>query len=99
MTWREILQELKAKAKVEGETRNEDKAESQADILGSMPHAKSVITWRKLLLLLVEERCFFSVRQDRKGTARIMKEKSSGRVVEYFLEKAWERPILGSQQG
>jgi len=106
MTWREILQDLKTKTKVEVE--DEDKNESQSGTLRSNPYGQSAVsyapcdnrealTWRSLLLLLIKERSFFSLRRDREGKTGISREKSSRKVLDYFFEKAWERPILGNQ--
>ncbi len=71
MTWREICQEVKAKAKLKAE-------------------------WIHLLYSLIEEKSFFSLRigTDRKGT--VMREKTSRKVLDYYFEKARDKPILKS---
>jgi len=54
------------------------------------------VTWRDLLSLLLEDKSFFSLRKDSGGKISVEKEKSSKKVLDYFFEKAWERPILKS---
>jgi radical SAM superfamily enzyme YgiQ (UPF0313 family) len=54
-------------------------------------------TWVDLLLLLESERSFFSLIKDSGGKTSVEKEKSSKRVLDYFFEKAWKRPILKSR--
>jgi elongation factor P hydroxylase len=81
MTWRELAQVLKERKKVK------DKVEVKDD---AMP-------WINLLLLLFNERSFFSLKKDSEGEKSVLKEKSSKRVLDYFFEKVWERPILKSQ--
>jgi radical SAM superfamily enzyme YgiQ (UPF0313 family) len=56
-----------------------------------------VITWIDLLLMIFEEKSFFSVRKDTGGKLSVVKEKSSKKILDYFFEKAWEKPILKSQ--
>jgi radical SAM superfamily enzyme YgiQ (UPF0313 family) len=57
---------------------------------------EDAITWVDLFLLLDSERSFFSLRKDSGGKILVKKEKSSKKVLDYFFEKAWERPILKS---
>jgi hypothetical protein len=54
-------------------------------------------TWIDLVLMLFNERSFFSLRKDSGGRISIEKEKSSKKVLDYFFEKGWERPILKSR--
>ena len=54
------------------------------------------VTWVDLLLLLDSERSFFSLTKDSAGRIWVEKEKSSKGVLDYFFEKAWEKPILKS---
>ena len=54
-------------------------------------------TWVDLLLLLDSERSFFSLRKDSRGKISVGKEMSSKKVLDYFFEKAWQRPILKSR--
>lgn len=53
-------------------------------------------TWINLLLLLFNERSFFSLRKDSAREASVIKEKTSKKVLDYFFEKAWKSPILKS---
>jgi tRNA A37 methylthiotransferase MiaB len=55
------------------------------------------ITWRDLLLIIFDERSFFSLRKNSGGRILVEKEKSSKKVLDYFFEKAWQRPILKSR--
>jgi radical SAM superfamily enzyme YgiQ (UPF0313 family) len=79
ITWRELFQRLKEKAKIEAEAKEEATA------------------WIDLLLMLFNERSFHSLRKDSGRKVVVVKEKSSEKVLEYFFEKAWERPILKSR--
>jgi radical SAM superfamily enzyme YgiQ (UPF0313 family) len=54
-------------------------------------------TWVDLLLLLDRERSFFSLKKDSGGKISVEKEKSSKKVLDYFIQWAWERPILKSR--
>jgi hypothetical protein len=54
------------------------------------------IRWRKLLLMIFDERSYFSLRKDSNGKLSTVKEKSSKQALDYFFEKAWQRPILKS---
>lgn len=51
-------------------------------------------TWIDLILLLDEEKSFFSVKKDSHGRASFSKIESSKKVLNYFFEKAWNKPIL-----
>jgi radical SAM superfamily enzyme YgiQ (UPF0313 family) len=55
------------------------------------------VTWVNLLLLLDSERSFFSLRKDSGRKISVEKEKSSKKVLDYFFERAWEKPILKSR--
>jgi hypothetical protein len=99
MTWKEIFQAIKDKAKVKVELEPEDKGKlfSPCD-LRLAPYGKlGAITWIDLLFLVLEERSFFSLRKNPDGGVGIFKEKSSKKVLDYFFEKAWEKPILRSR--
>jgi radical SAM superfamily enzyme YgiQ (UPF0313 family) len=54
-------------------------------------------SWVDLLLLLDSERSFFRLKKDFGRKISVEKEKSSKKVLEYFLEKAWQSPILKSR--
>ncbi len=53
--------------------------------------------WVDLLLLLDSERSFFSLRKESGGKILLEKEKSSEKVLDYFFDRAWQRPILKSR--
>ena len=55
------------------------------------------MTWVDLVLLLDSERSFFSLRKEFGERILVEKEKSSKKVLDYFLEKAWLSPILKSR--
>jgi hypothetical protein len=55
------------------------------------------VTWLHLLLLLESERSFFSLRKDSGEEMSVVKEKSSKKVLDYFFEKAWDKPISKSR--
>jgi len=82
MTLKELYQVMKEKIKAE--------FYSPGDI-------RNVITWIDLVLLLFKERSFFSLRKESQGRMSIVKEKSSKKVLDYFFENAWEKPILKSK--
>ena len=93
MTWEEILQVTKAKAKVEVKVCFYSPCDSRLT-----PYGKAdAVTWIDLLLLLFKERSFFSVGKEVGGKASILREKSSKKVLDCFFEKAWESPILKSR--
>ena len=80
MTWKELFQVLKEKR------RSGSNVEMKEDSAA----------WIDLLLLLDIERSFFSLRKDSGRRILVEKEKSSTKVLDYFFEKAWLRPILKS---
>jgi radical SAM superfamily enzyme YgiQ (UPF0313 family) len=53
--------------------------------------------WDDLLLMLFEERSFFSLRKKPGGEFSVQKEATSKRVLDCFFEKAWEKSILKSR--
>ena len=55
------------------------------------------ITWPQLLLLIENERSFFSLRKESMREKSVVKEETSKKVLDYFLEKAWESPTLKSR--
>jgi radical SAM superfamily enzyme YgiQ (UPF0313 family) len=57
----------------------------------------SMTIWADLLVMLFEERSFFSLRKDAQGKPSFLKEESSKRVLDYYFESAWDRPILRSR--
>jgi hypothetical protein len=59
--------------------------------------SKEALTWIGLLLVLLKERSFFSLKKGYMGRKSIFREKTSRRVLDYFFEKAWDKPILRSR--
>jgi hypothetical protein len=57
-------------------------------LLGEKVEVKE-ITWSDLLLIIFDEKSFFSLRKDSGGKILVEKEKSSKKVLDYFFEKAW----------
>jgi len=53
--------------------------------------------WSELLALLINERCFFSLRPDRAGGQSIARVATSSRVLGHFFKNAWDAPILKSR--
>jgi radical SAM superfamily enzyme YgiQ (UPF0313 family) len=96
-TWKELFRILdeKVKAKVK------DENEVQGDPLCPVPHALcngiSRPAWTDLLLLLLRERSFFSLRKSAGRECSVVKEEISKRVLGYFFEKGSEKPILKSR--
>jgi radical SAM superfamily enzyme YgiQ (UPF0313 family) len=58
---------------------------------------KDAATWVDLFLLFDSERSLFSLRKESGGRILVEKEKSSKKVLDYFFEKAWLRPVLKSR--
>jgi radical SAM superfamily enzyme YgiQ (UPF0313 family) len=58
---------------------------------------KEAPSWINLVLLLCEERSFFSLKKGSERKLSVEKEKSSKKVIDCFLEKAWQSPILKSR--
>ena len=54
-------------------------------------------TWIDLLLLLFNEKSFYSLRKDSGGEMSVVKEKSSRKVLDDFFERGWEKVILKSR--
>jgi anaerobic magnesium-protoporphyrin IX monomethyl ester cyclase len=53
--------------------------------------------WIDLLLLLLNEKSFFTLRKNFGREASILREKRSEKVLNDFFEKAWGKPILKSR--
>jgi anaerobic magnesium-protoporphyrin IX monomethyl ester cyclase len=108
ITWRGLFQVLKEKKRFEGNVEMKDEYESAhyapcAMRFASFKKAKvevkdevEEIKWRDLLLMIFEERSFFSLKKDSGGKTSISKMGSSRWVLDHFFEKSWERPILKS---
>ena len=54
-------------------------------------------SWKDLLSILFREESFFSVRKISGNGFSMQSEKTSERVLDYFLKSGWEKPILGSR--
>jgi radical SAM superfamily enzyme YgiQ (UPF0313 family) len=59
--------------------------------------SKETLTWIGLLLIFFKERSFFSLKKGYVGRESIFREKTSRGVLDYFFEKAWNKPILRSR--
>jgi len=59
--------------------------------------SQEALTWIGLLLVFFRERSFFSLKKGYAGRKSIFREKTSRRVLDYFFEKAWDKPILKSR--
>ncbi len=82
VTWKELVETLENRVKANVKFEH-DRGDA--------------ITWIDLLLRLIKERSFFSLRKGPGNRTIAVKEESSRPVLDYFLEKAWEKPILKSR--
>jgi hypothetical protein len=99
LTWKDLFQVLKDKEKAEDESEVNRYAPC-AMRFASFNKGKAdedATTWVNLLLLLDSERSFFSLRKDSGRKISVEREKSSKKVLDYFFEKAWQKPILRSR--
>jgi radical SAM superfamily enzyme YgiQ (UPF0313 family) len=94
-TWRELFRMLKKEAEV----KSEDKPVTLCDLRPAPFKKDSTLTWKNLLLLLFIERAFFSFKKETDGRWVVTREKSSKKVIDYFVEKAWDHSILKSHPG
>ena len=88
MTWRGLYQVLREMVEVDIEDKVEIKVENKVK--------EDEIIWTDLLLLLENERSFFSLKKDSGRKITVEKENTSKKVLDYFFDKAWEKPILKS---
>jgi radical SAM superfamily enzyme YgiQ (UPF0313 family) len=86
MTWKDLCQVLKERVKVEDPVT-----------LSSSCDKERAVVWCDLLILLMDERSFFSLREDYEGRTSIAKVESSRKVLDYFFAHAWRKPILPSR--
>lgn len=86
LTWKELFQFSKGKKKA--------KVFASCPMLYALSERAEAITWIDLILMILEERSFFSLRRDSGGKFSVVKEKSSRRVLDYFFEKAWEKSVV-----
>jgi len=91
LTWEGLYRFTENHAREETWVLDEGKVEATA------PPGDDSVNWIKLLKRLFEKRSFFSLRKDPTGKALVIKERSSKGVLDYFFEKAWEKPILKSR--
>ena len=105
MTWGELLGTLKEKVKVEVKVKHEVGNEVRMEAGPRCParlapgDGNQTISWRDLLLLILQERSFFSLGKSSDGRMTVTKEKGSRKVLDRFLEKAWDSPTLKSRSG
>jgi hypothetical protein len=101
MRWRELFRVLKEKRRSGGKGETKDENESERYTSGPMPSAsfnnEDAKPWIDLILLLDSERSFFSLKKDSGRKISVEKEGSSKKVLDYFFERAWHRPILKSR--
>ena len=107
MTWKGLLQTLREKINVQAKVENSqvevvDKMEVIPDARSPVPPAPykdQPVTWKNLVSLLFDERSFFSLKANGDGRMKVMKERSSRKVLDCFFEWALDKPILQSQHG
>ena len=56
-------------------------------------------SWQELLFLLLRERTFFCLQKVSDGGIIAPQVAQSQKVLDYFLERLWEKPITGSRVG
>jgi hypothetical protein len=64
-------------------------------VLKERAKAKEIV-WKDLLLMISEDRSFFSLRKDSGGRISISRIESSKKVLDCFFERSWQKSILGS---
>ena len=85
ITWRELRQVLNGQEQEKIGTTSSRPYGTERDY-----------TWRDLILLLIDEQSFFSLREDSVRGQSVIKMRSSRMVLDYFFAQAWERPIMKS---
>lgn len=96
ITWRELSQIIKEKVEVKAKVEVETIPKTPCAMRYAPCHKHQDMTWEDLLLLFIKDRSFLSLRKEADGRMIVIKEKSSKKVLDYFLEKAWNSPILKS---
>jgi len=102
MTWKELYQVLEGKVRAKVEVKDKHEVEVKAEVEKKsygLCDEDNPISWFDLLLLLIREKAFFSLRKDHEGNTSILKEKSSKKVLDYFFERAQKIPILKCNWG
>lgn len=94
-TWEELSRRVKeeAEVKVEGDSI------TPCDLHPAPSGEAPTLMWKDLVFLLFRERAFFSLEKETGKRWVVLREKSSKKVIDYFLETAWDRPILRSHAG
>jgi radical SAM superfamily enzyme YgiQ (UPF0313 family) len=96
ITWRELSQIIKEKVEVKAKVEGETTPKTPCSVPNAPCPRHQDMTWEELLLMLFTERSFFSLRKEADGRMIMIKEESSRKVLDYFLDKAWDSPILRS---
>jgi hypothetical protein len=98
MRWGELARIVKDKAKAEAEVENnnnEDKVNTPHALRSAL--CDNVVTWIDLVLALMEERSFFSLRKEAGKKMCVLQVPTSKKVIDCFLERAQDKPILKSR--
>jgi tRNA A37 methylthiotransferase MiaB len=83
-TWEGLLKGLR--------DRSNAGAGGQEGTLMTEPSA----AWRQIVWRLYEERSFFGLKKGAEGKEVLFREKTSTKVLDYFFEKGWTVPVLGT---
>jgi radical SAM superfamily enzyme YgiQ (UPF0313 family) len=101
ITWKDLAEIVKDKVKVKVEVKAEVENNSEDDV--NTPCAMrpalsgNVVTWMDLVLALMEERSFFSLRKEPGNRMSAMRLPTSKKVLDCFLDRAWTKPIFKSK--
>jgi radical SAM superfamily enzyme YgiQ (UPF0313 family) len=101
ITWKDLAKIVKDKVKVKVEVKAEVENNSEDDV--NTPCAMrpalsgNVVTWMDLVLALMEERSFFSLRKEPGNRMSAMRLPTSKKVLDCFLDRAWTKPIFKSK--
>jgi len=95
LTWKGLFQVLKnQRGKAKAEVKGGEEAKTKVEV-----GERNGRHWMELLRRMIEERSFFSLKREPNGECLILRERSSKRVLDCFLEKARQRPVLKSRTG
>jgi radical SAM superfamily enzyme YgiQ (UPF0313 family) len=89
ITLKELYQVIKDKVKVESYSPCDSRLAPYGKVEG--------VTWIDLVLALIEERSFFSLRRELGKKTSTIKVPASKKVLDCFLKRAWDKPILKSK--
>jgi hypothetical protein len=101
--WEELARIVKDKAKVKVEVENNEKNDDEVKLYSPYdsrlaPYERvNDVTWIDLVLALLEERSFSSLRRELGKKTSIIKVPTSKKVLDCFLKRAWDKPILKSK--